>query len=93
MKAMVEIHDGLARKAEQKMENTIEVTLNENMTLKDLGKKLGLPSHLIHVAMVNGKRENQDYTINDNDFVQLMPTVGTTEAEITELLSKLELND
>jgi molybdopterin synthase sulfur carrier subunit len=53
-----------------------EFKLPEETTVGQLFSDLEIPESLVKLIFVNGKRQNTDYQLQDNDRVGLFPPVG-----------------
>ena len=50
--------------------------LTEGKTIEDMMIDLGLPSELVKLIFINGKRQDKSYILKANDRVGLFPPVG-----------------
>lgn len=50
--------------------------VNENINVKDLAKKIGLPEHIPKVAIINQEIVSPDYILKEKDEVIFVPIVG-----------------
>jgi len=48
----------------------------ENTTVENLILDLGIPGDLVKLIFINGKRQNAEYVLKQNDRVGLFPPVG-----------------
>ncbi len=57
-------------------ENSDEINVSKKTTVAELIQNLGIPSELVKLIFVNGKMQNINYQLKDNDRVGLFPPVG-----------------
>ena len=52
------------------------ITLEDKAQLKDLMNKLKLPTKELAVILVNGKREEESYLLQEGDRIGIFPLIG-----------------
>lgn len=50
--------------------------IQEGTTIEQLIRDLGIPRDIVKLIFVNGKKENSDYCLQNQDRVGLFPPVG-----------------
>lgn len=58
------------------MHEPLEIVLDENATLDDLYRRLGIPPDEVKTAFVNSVMRRPDYVLRDGDKVGVFPPVG-----------------
>jgi molybdopterin synthase sulfur carrier subunit len=56
--------------------NADNYKVTEDKTVEDMMVDLGLPSELVKLIFINGKRQDRGYMLKANDRVGLFPPVG-----------------
>jgi sulfur carrier protein ThiS len=50
--------------------------INEGTTVNDLIKEIGIPPDMVKLIFINGKKQEESYTIQHKDRVGIFPPVG-----------------
>jgi len=52
------------------------IEVGDKTNLRDLLNELKIPREEVHIFMVNGKWEGEDYPLGDGDRIGLFPPIG-----------------
>lgn len=76
MKVTVNLYAGLERYSptDQRKGNIVEI--EDSATINELLHRIGVPVEEVKLIMVNGRHQDLDYEMKNNDTVGLFPPIG-----------------
>lgn len=76
MKIQVKLYTILKKYGEGKIDKDSNLTIQQDLTLKDLISHLGIPEKTVSISLANGLVKKIDYKLQEGDEVKFFSYIG-----------------